>query len=295
MTTVEHLTTDVLIVGSGPVGMISALLLDKAGLSSIIVECRSSLHTMPQAHVISTRTMEICRLVGIDDQVLRAAGTKPEDMTNIRWVDTLAGSDLGVYSLLDDAEDLQRMFSESPTPICNLSQNLFEQILHDHLSEQTSTNTHFDSRWLSYKKTPQGFTSEIQSPASIEPFKIRSKYIIGADGAGSRTRRAIGASMQGPDHLQGYVTIYFTANMRSLLKGRAALLYWVMDPAYQGIFIAHDIEGAWIYMKSVKEDVPLEQFDESFCRRNVCCCLSSLLDNQLKEKYVSMIHRFIIL
>ena len=63
MTAIE---TRVLIVGAGPVGLITGLLLDRLGVDFLIVERRPGLHQAPQAHVISSRTLEICRTVGID-------------------------------------------------------------------------------------------------------------------------------------------------------------------------------------------------------------------------------------
>ena len=44
--------TDVLIVGAGPVGLLTALLLEKVGLDYLVVERRPALHIAPQAHIV---------------------------------------------------------------------------------------------------------------------------------------------------------------------------------------------------------------------------------------------------
>ncbi|MDA1074816.1 MAG: FAD-dependent monooxygenase [Proteobacteria bacterium] len=97
-----------------------ALLLEQLGIRCVVLERREGLHNAPQAHVISSRTLEICRSLGIDHKVIRAAGTNPTDTLNIRWVDRLLGRDLGVYSLASDRAGNARMFAQTPTPICNL-------------------------------------------------------------------------------------------------------------------------------------------------------------------------------
>lgn len=55
--------TDVVIVGSGPAGSVLALLLEKYGIRSILVEKQSSSQLMehPRAHVVQARTLEILR------------------------------------------------------------------------------------------------------------------------------------------------------------------------------------------------------------------------------------------
>ena len=69
--------TTVLIVGGGPAGLLAGMLLDKLGIDFLIVERRADLHQAPQAHVISSRSLEICRAVGIDDASIRALGPDP--------------------------------------------------------------------------------------------------------------------------------------------------------------------------------------------------------------------------
>ncbi|MEM7017331.1 MAG: FAD-dependent monooxygenase, partial [Pseudomonadota bacterium] len=48
-----NLQTEILIVGAGPVGLVTALLLEKLGIDYRLVERREGLHTAPQAHVTS--------------------------------------------------------------------------------------------------------------------------------------------------------------------------------------------------------------------------------------------------
>jgi 2,4-dichlorophenol 6-monooxygenase len=255
-----HSQTQVLIIGAGPVGLITTIMLNRLGIDTVLVEKRSGLHDAPQAHVISSRSMEICRSIGIEDASIRSIGSKPLDTAFIRWVDHLLENDLGVFSMMSEPAALERMLTQSPSPVCNLSQDQFEAVLFDHLPDDRRPL--FEHEWLALREIEDGYISQVErNDGSV--FEISSKFIIAADGAGSRARSAIGARMEGPDHIQSYVTVHFNANLRNHLKDRVGLLYWVMDPECEGCFIAHDIDHNWIYMNALREELPSNEIDES--------------------------------
>ncbi|MEM9655172.1 MAG: FAD-dependent monooxygenase, partial [Actinomycetota bacterium] len=181
----EEVDVPVLIVGAGPVGLMAGLLLEQQGIDFRIVERRSTLHLAPQAHVISSRSLEICRSVGIDDKTIRQLGPDPADMASVRWVDRLVGRDLGVFDMRPDPETIRRMPALSPTPTANLSQDRFERVLFDHLDHPDRVL--FSCAWTGYEVTEDGFRSTIET--GDDTVKIRSRHVIGADGAGSRVRK----------------------------------------------------------------------------------------------------------
>lgn len=252
----------VLIVGAGPVGLIMGLLLHRLGVDFRIVERRPGLHQAPQAHVISSRTLEICQSVGIDHMAVRAAGPRPEDTASVRWVDRLVGRDLGVFEFDRDPRAIQRMLALTPTPTTNLSQDRFETMLFERLAEIAgSGKVLFEHEWEACTEQDGRVLSTVRAAGGSK--QIESRYLIGADGAGSRVRKAAGIGMTGPDNLQTYINIHFSANLRERLAGRESLLYWVMDQEVEGVFIAHDIERNWIFMKTAGADEALDSIDEA--------------------------------
>ena len=65
--------TDVLIVGAGPAGLVTAIGVARQGVRSLVVERHASTSIFPRATGVSTRSMEIFRGWGIDAAV-RAGG-----------------------------------------------------------------------------------------------------------------------------------------------------------------------------------------------------------------------------
>ncbi len=57
--------TEVLVIGAGPSGMISALCLAKLGITCVIVERNAGVNEHPKAHELNTRSIEILETVGI--------------------------------------------------------------------------------------------------------------------------------------------------------------------------------------------------------------------------------------
>ena len=88
---VEHF--DVLIVGAGPVGLSTAILLSKLGIASHLVERRNGTSIHPKARNINMRTMEILRQCGVEDAV-RAAGLPIERTRFLIWAESLAGREI---------------------------------------------------------------------------------------------------------------------------------------------------------------------------------------------------------
>jgi len=89
-----EISTSVLIVGAGPAGLISSLLLARDGIEHLVVtKHRWTAHT-PRAHHQNQRAMELLRDLGLEDRVYESA-LPEEAVQNIVWAVTLAGTELG--------------------------------------------------------------------------------------------------------------------------------------------------------------------------------------------------------
>ena len=59
----------ILIIGAGPAGLCSSILLSRIGFRSLVVERHASTSIHPKATGISTRTMELFRSWGIEARI----------------------------------------------------------------------------------------------------------------------------------------------------------------------------------------------------------------------------------
>ena len=242
----QRIDIPVLVVGAGPVGLTAALLLASQGVRTLVVDRRDGPHRAPQAHVVNPRTLEICRAAGIDMARLRASATRREDGSQVVWMTTLAGEELGRLPYERQGDENLRY---TPTPLLNLSQHLFEPILLDRLRENTAAEVRYRQQWIALETDGTGVTSRIDDLATARAYEVRSRYVLAADGAGSRVRRALDIPMLGPDRLQSFVMIHFEADLRPIVRDRPAILYWLVDPEVQGTLVAHDIGRTWVFMQ----------------------------------------------
>lgn len=276
---------EVLIVGAGPVGLLGGALLAQHDMDGLVVERRDTPQRSPAAHVISARTFEICRALGVDAQALDAAASDPSDAGTTRWVTTLGGDLIG--SLPFERQGAE-VLDFTPTPLRNLPQSRFEPIVLETARSNDRVEVSYGYRWESADQDAGGVTSRIRDLASDTVQTVRSRYLIGADGAGSPVRKSAGIGMVGPPRISSHLMIQFEANLRPLVADRPAALYWICDPEAGGTFIAHDIDREWVHMHRLADDETGSEYSAERCERLVRRALGSRADElPLEIRHVS--------
>jgi 2-polyprenyl-6-methoxyphenol hydroxylase-like FAD-dependent oxidoreductase len=256
-----------LVVGAGPVGMIAAVLLANRGHRSLVVERREGPQTAPAAHVVNARTFEICRQAGMDMRAIEGACKKPEDAGHVRFLTRLAGAEIGNLPFERQGDECLRF---TPTPLRNLSQHRFEPILADAVANLAEADVRHRWQWEWSEQDADGVTSLVRNLSSDETHEVRSRYVVAADGAGSRIRQALGIEMQGPSRIQSFLMIHFGANLREMVRDRPGVLHFVLDPEASGVLVAHDIDREWVYMHAFDPDLETEEdYDDERCRELV--------------------------
>ena len=241
-------STDILIVGAGPVGLTGALIAHELGLSVRIIERRPTAQSAPAAHVINARTFEIWRQIGLDVEKIRSAAQSPEQAGFVHWVTHLGGKVLGTLQYEQQGDD---NLSVTPSPLRNLSQHLLEPLLVSELKSR-GIGVEYGSTWEAHEEVLDGVISTVAINGQNE--KISSKWLIACDGASSSVRNACGISMIGPDNLQEFFTVHFKADLKSLTASNPGILYWICDPRAGGTLISHGGDNEWVYMYPIAEE-----------------------------------------
>ena len=249
---------DVLIVGAGPVGISAAMLLHKMGHSVRIIDRREGPQRAPAAHVINARTFEVWRQIGINVDHLRSIAQDPQAAGQVHWVTKLGGEVLGSLPYERQGDE---MLAITPTPLRNLAQHILEPLLVDELSTM-GVNIEYSTQWLSMVQENETVISTMSHNGTDEV--IVAKYVLGCDGASSAVRRASGIAMEGPDNLQSFAMIHFTADLSSLTRECPGVLFWLCDQGMGGTLISHGGDNEWVYMHPVDAGYVISQSDEEF-------------------------------
>ena len=262
-------TSRVLIVGAGPAGATAALLLAKHGIDTLVVERRVAPSTHPAAHVLSTRTVEIFRELGLEHDVRRLS-SRIYELRNIVYATSLTGPELGRITIHDpESTEAQLLQSVSPTRAVNLSQNVLEPLLWDQLEACKRVEFQRGRVYQNHRETSDGVEVRATGPDGDGEWVATGRYLIGADGAGSHVRRTCGLQMRGPV-LQHVISVHFSADLRPYLWSRRAPVMLTCTPRGQGIIIVHSSPDDFVFQFPYFPPVQrLEDFTADDCRRRI--------------------------
>jgi 2,4-dichlorophenol 6-monooxygenase len=219
----------VLIVGAGPAGLALSAALSRYGVGHLLVERhRGTAHT-PRAHIINQRTVEILRHLGISDR-FHAVATPQHLMANNLWVTTLAGQEVARSETWGtSAERAADYRAASPEPMANCPQTVLEPMLLA-AARDMGADIRFGWEFTSLAQDEDGVTSVIGERDGDATLTVRSRYVVGADGARSRVLGQAGLTVEGPDDLARAANIWFRADLSRYLAHRPGVLTWNVMP-----------------------------------------------------------------
>ena len=221
--------TDVLIVGSGPAGGAAALSLATLGVPNIMITKYRWTANTPRAHITNQRAMEIFRDLGVEDQVL-ADATPHELVGDTVFCTSIAGEEIGRIKTWGTHPAREADYQlASPCLICDIPQTYLEPILVKNATAR-GTQSRFSTEYLSHVQDDDGVTTTVRDRLTGAAYAIRSKYLIGADGARSLVAEHIGLPYEGQMDIAGSMNITFRADISAKVATRPSVLYWVIQP-----------------------------------------------------------------
>jgi 2-polyprenyl-6-methoxyphenol hydroxylase-like FAD-dependent oxidoreductase len=197
----------VLIVGGGPVGLTASILLSHHGVPSLLVERHPGTAVHPKARGINARTMEMYRQLGVE-QAIRDAGLPPERARFIVWTRTLAGEELERRVPGRNSPENQAI---TPVRNCLCAQDYLEPVLRRHAEKSPLAALRFDTELTSFEQDADGVSVSLVDRVTGAETRTRAQYVIAADGAQSRVRRALGVTMLGKEDVYESVNVLLKA------------------------------------------------------------------------------------
>ena len=172
--------TDVLIVGAGPVGLVTALMIAKQGIRVTVLEASHEVIQSPRAMAYGVAAVEVLESAGIA-QECRDTGLGDADY--IRWI-TVDGKVIA---------KIPRPQARYDPVICG--QHLVAAIILKHLEPYPHAKVIFNHKLVNLKDHGDSVTAVCDTPDGQKEFT--GKYLVGADGARSTVRKLIGCTFEG--------------------------------------------------------------------------------------------------
>jgi len=204
----------VLIVGGGPCGLMLANELGRRGITAVLVDQKATTAFNPQANATQARTMEHFRRLGFAHEI-RALGLPPDFPTDIAYFTRYARHELARFKLPSSREATDRIrqlsgsWSAAELPH-RVSQKFVEQVLRRHAEALPGISVHYGWRLVRFVETKQGIEAEIERVSDGATQRIRSAFLVGADGPRSTVRQALGFGYAGEE---GAVRDFFGGRM----------------------------------------------------------------------------------
>ncbi|GLW63960.1 FAD-dependent oxidoreductase [Actinomadura rubrobrunea] len=239
--------TPVLIVGGSLVGLSTALFLGKHGVPSMVVERNQGLSPHPRARGVNARTMELLRWAGIEDELRAMPSAKAlAENSGIIAAESLAGRELGAlkegYHRDTGAPDDDGWLGATGWCLCH--QHEVEPLLREHAARH-GADLRFGTELVDLEQDAGGVTAVLRDRAGGER-RVRARYLVGADGAGSLVRRLLGVESDGPGALGHFLNIRFRADLTGPLRGRRFVMCYTINGSSRSGLLPVDNAVEWL-------------------------------------------------
>src|SRR5688572_2652377 len=175
---------DVIVVGGGPTGFVTALGLAQAGVDVCLIEAGDAIISSPRACVYHWSMLDGLERLGIRAEAEHTGYTKDDYLWLVKKTGERLPYDLKVLS--------------SITPFAyniQLGQDRLAEICLARLEAMPHAAIHWRTAFTTLSQDPEGVTVTAKGPDG--EVELRGRWVIGADGAGSAVRKALGLSFDG--------------------------------------------------------------------------------------------------
>jgi 3-(3-hydroxy-phenyl)propionate hydroxylase len=194
---VDRRQYQVLIVGGGPVGLLTALGLARWGVASVVIEADDSVCEGSRAACISRRSLEILDRHGVAQALLKKG--LPWTRGRSYWGD----QQVFVFDMPSSSDD------KFP-PMINLEQYYIEQFLLDEI-ERTNAESpglieiRWASRMSSFRQDEQGVHAQIEN--ALGSYALCAQWLVACDGGQSTVRNQLGLELKGVGYQGRYAIV----------------------------------------------------------------------------------------
>jgi 2-polyprenyl-6-methoxyphenol hydroxylase-like FAD-dependent oxidoreductase len=233
----------VIVVGAGPVGLMTALTLAQRGVSVLVLEAAPGIIKAPRAIVYHPPTVAALDAAGVLDDMKKVGVVKYDYQWRSLDGRILCRIDMSVLR----PEDTTHPYN------LHLGQHELARVVLRHLERLPNAEVRWGHRVTKVMPAETDVTVAVEVDG--EPQELRAPWLVGADGANSAVRQSLGLSFDGITWPEWFVAtdVYFDFAALGYAKAN-----FIVDPVHWAIIPIISNQGLWRLTYGEPGDVPRE-------------------------------------
>ncbi|MCD8504536.1 MAG: FAD-dependent monooxygenase [Burkholderiaceae bacterium] len=256
---------DVIVVGGGPCGLLTALLLGRQGINTLLLEKHPQTLNHPKAMGVTARTAEILRQIGLLDDVLIGQMARHADAVSQWLKGGLNGEVLGQSTLPKPDNRF------SPCHGFHCPQPHVENVLREAVAQCSQVTCLYGAYVQDVSQSSDSVQVRFELNGNQQA--ANAKYLVAADGDQSFVRRRLGIERHGPGELGRFLSVYFKADIGDQLSGRLAYISNVLGADWFEMFVAVNGKDLWLMHHYLEGDETAGNYDSVAMQKIVASAL----------------------
>ena len=225
----EH-AGDVIVVGAGPVGFLTALGLARKGIRVTLLEAESGINSSPRAAIYFPTTSEILDKLGVLDDA-EALG-----LPSTRFSLRVPGMNEIIYSDLSTNMPPGTKYDHN----LHLGQHLLAGLIHQHLKRLPNAQVLWNHKVVGLSQDENGIVLGVETPDGTR--ELKADWVVGTDGARSSVRSLLGLPFEGFTWPDRFVATNVEFDFEKYGFERANM---ICDPVHWGVVARLGRENLW--------------------------------------------------
>ena len=241
-----HSADRVIVVGAGPVGLVSALGLAVQDIPVLVLESQPTLFKDLRAGSFHPPSLEVLEPLGVTQKLLETGIIVP------RWQfrDRAEGV-VGVF-------ELSLLKDETPYPFrLHLEQHKLTPMIHAMLGRIPHAAVRFSARVVGIEQADRCVTVRVETPDGMEDLEAR--WVVGADGGHSSVRKSCGIEFEGYTYPERFSLVSTPFDLGAI--GYSETAYIAHPDDWCAVFHLPDEgpPGLWRFLYGCRPDETEEQ------------------------------------
>lgn len=219
----------VVVVGGGPVGLLTALKLGKAGIRVVVLEAESGVSPSPRAVAYMPPTAAALDRFGLLEDIRKRAVLCPDFAYRHGDGELIAKMDWSVLS------------QDTPYPyMLLLGQNHVSNVIAQHLRELPNVEIRWNHKVEEVDQDDAYVTIQTSSPGGTS--RLRARWVAATDGARSTVRSKVGLTFDGNTWAERLVAtnVFYDFSLHGYSRAN-----FVHDPVDWAVVVQLDKTGLW--------------------------------------------------